>query len=241
MIIYWGASSFHQQLYLGLHGPVPAFSDMKILSEKLVQKNQWTDFTRCPSLIQYSNNLFSLKSPIDLDFVYDGNMVTFDYDQYPMDFISRIATERDSQAGLISLALCPYMFFSEKDCEMQISSSTTADNSFTQNCILIPGQYNVGKWFRGIDFGFFIKNQNTKVSIKKGDTIANIRFLTDEKISFKKFFITNECGNMANLVVNYKHSQKFPLNRYLTNMYTDFKNSKLRTQILKEIQNNLMD
>jgi len=42
-------------------------------------------------------------------------------------------------------------------------------------------------------------------------------------------------------VVNYKHSQKFPLNKYLTNMYTDFKNSKLRTQILKEIQNNLMD
>jgi hypothetical protein len=35
-----------------------------------------------------------------------------------------------------------------------------------------------------------------------------------------------------------KHSLE---NRYLTNMYTDFKNSKLRTQILKEIQNNLMD
>jgi len=241
MIVYWGASSFHEQMYLGLHGPSPAFSDIKKLSEKLVQKNQWTDFTKCPSLIQYSNNLFALKSPIDLDFEWDGNTILFDYDQYPMDFISRIATERDSKAGMLSLGLCPYMFFSENDCEMQFSGATTVDNDFTKNCIVIPGQFNTGKWFRGIDFGFFIKDKNVKVSIKKGDTIANIRFLTDEKIVFKKFFITNQCNSLANLVVNYKHSQKFPLNRYLTSMYNDFQSSKLRNQILKEINNNLMD
>lgn len=241
MIIYWGASSFHEQMYLGLHGPSPAFADAKVLSEKLTQKTQWTDFTRCPSLIQYSNNLFSLKSPIDLDFIYDGNTVIFDHNQYPIDFIGRIATERDLKAGLISLGLCPYMFFAEGDCEMQLSGSTMADNEFTQNCIVLPGQYNVGKWFRGIDFGFFIKNKNVKVSIKKGDTIANLRFLTDEKITFKKFFITNECNNLANLVVNYKHSQKFPLNKYLASMYNDFQSSKLRNQVLKEINANLMD
>ena len=241
MVVYWGATSFHEQIYLGLHGPSPAFSDAKALSEKLTQKNQWTDFTRCPSLIQYSNNLFSLKSPIDLDLIWDGETILFDYDQYPVDFISRIGTERDLKAGMISLSLCPYMFFSEKECEMQFSGSTIADNEFTKNCIVIPGQFNPGKWFRGIDFGFFVKNKNTKVSIKKGDTIANIRFLTDEKITFKKFFITPECNSLANLVVNYKHSQKFPLNNYLKNMYDDFKSSKIRKQILKEINNNLLD
>jgi hypothetical protein len=156
-----------------------------------------------------------------------------------MDFISKIATERDLKAGMMSLGLCPYMFFSETDCEMQFSGSNIVDNDFTKNCIVIPGQYNTGKWFRGIDFGFFVRDKNTKVS--KGDTIANIRFLTDEKIVFKKFFITNQCNGLANLVVNYKHSQKFPLNRYLTNMYNDFQSSKLRNQILKEINNNLMD
>ncbi len=240
MVVYWGASSFHEQIYLGLSGPSPAFADIKKSTDRLIEKHQWTDYSRCPSVMQFSNNLFSLKSPIDLDLIYDGNTILFDYDQYPVDFISKIATERDLRAGMISLSICPYMFFADKDCEMQFTTPSMVDNDFVKNCMIVPGQYNVGKWFRGIDFGFFVKEKNTKVSIKKGDTIANIRFLTDEKITFKKFFITPECNALANLVVNYKHSQKFPINTYLKNMYADFQQSKLRSQILKEIKNNLM-
>lgn len=241
MIVYWGASPFHEQIYLGLNGPSSAFSDIKDSANRLTEKVQWTDYSRCPSVIQFSNNLFSLKSPIDLDFIYDGDTILFDYDQYPIEFISRIATERDLRAGMISLGLCPYMFFAEKDCEMQFTSAVMVDNDFTRNCMVIPGQFNTGKWFRGIDFGFFVRQKNVKVSIKKGDTIANIRFLTNEKITFKKFFITPELNTLANIVVNYKHSQKFPINTYLKNMYADFQQSHIRKQILKEIKNNLMD
>lgn len=241
MVIYWGASSFHEQIYLGLQGPVSSFVDVKTLSNKLTEKNNWTDFTKCPSIIQFSNNCFSLKSPIDIDFIWDENNILFDYDQHHSDFISRIATSRDLAAGLISLSICPYMFFSEEDCEMQFSAPGMVDNNFTKNCTVMPGQYNIGKWFRGVDFGFFVNNKNTKISIKKGDTIANVRFLTEEKVTFKKFFITPECNSLANLVVNYKHSQKFPLNTYLKNMYNDFQSSKIKNQILREINNNLLD
>lgn len=241
MIVYWGASPFNEQVYLGLNGPSPAFADIKQSTNRLTDKGQWTDYSRCPSVIQFSNNLFSLKSPIDLDFIYDGNTILFDYDQYPIEFISRIATERDLRAGMISLGICPYMFFVDGDCEMQFTGPVMVDNDFAKSCMVIPGQFNPGKWFRGIDFGFFVKEKNVKVSIKKGDTIANIRFLTDEKITFKKFFITPELNSLANLVVNYKHSQKFPIGTYLKNMYQDFQNSKLKNQILKEINKNLME
>lgn len=241
MIVYWGASPFHEQTYLGLNGPSPAFADIKQSADRLTEKHQWTDYSRCPSVMQFSSNLFSLKSPIDLDFIYDGETILFDYDQYPVEFISRIATERDLKAGMISISLCPYMFFSEGDCEMQFTGPVLADNNFVRNCMIIPGQFNIGKWFRGIDFGFYVRDKNTTVSVKKGDTIANIRFLTDEKITFKKFFITPELNSLANLVVNYKHSQKFPLNNYLKNMYNDFQMSKIKKQILKEINNNLLD
>lgn len=241
MIVYWGASPFHEQIYLGLNGPSPAFIDIKDSTQRLTEKVQWTDYSRCPSVIQFSNNLYSLKSPIDLDIIYDGNTIHFDYEQYPMEFISKIATERDLRAGMISLGICPYMFFADSDCEMQFSGPTLVNNDFSQKCMVVPGQYNIGKWFRGIDFGLFVNEKNTRVSIKKGDTLANIRFLTSEKITFKKFFITPELNNLANLVVNYKHSQKFPLNNYLKNMYSDFQKSKIRKQILKEINKNLMD
>jgi len=241
MIVYWAASPHNESVYLGLNGPSPAFTEFKNLSERLTEKNQWTDFTRCPSIIQFSKNLYSLKSPIDLDFVYDGDTILFDYDQYPMEFISRIATERDLKAGMISLGLCPYIFFPDSDCEMQMTGPVVTDNDFSSNCVVLPGQFNAGKWFRGIDFGFIVKPKNKKISIKKGDTIANIRFLTDEKIEFKRFFLTQECNNLANLIVNYKHSQKHSLNNYLKNMYSDFASSKLKKKIMNEIQNNLME
>jgi hypothetical protein len=133
------------------------------------------------------------------------------------------------------------MFFSDEDCEMQFTGPMLVDNNFARNCMIIPGQFDIGRWFRGIDFGFYVREKNVTVSVKKGDTIANIRFLTDKKITFKKFFITPELNNLANLVVNYKHSQKFPLNNYLKNMYLDFQTSKIKKQILKEIKNNLLD
>ena len=240
MIIYWSVPRYSDEIYLGLDQPRSAFADFKSLCPASSSSNTWTDFTLCPAVTDFSRNLFSLKSPIDLEFWWDNETVHFE-NSFSENFFKKIVVMRDAKGGSLSLRIAPYFFFSEEDCEMQYSAPLMSSNNFTDNCTVVPGSINIGKWFRPTDHAFLIKHQNQKIKINKGDTIANVRFNTKEKIQFQKFYFTDQCEEFFNKVVNYKKSQNNKLVDYFTVMYNDFENSKLKNKILKEIKNNIME
>ena len=240
MIVYWSVPRYSDEIFLGLDHPKSAFADFKSNCPNTSSGNPWTDFTLCPAVTDFSKNLYSLKSPINLEFWWDGENVEFE-NNFSEDFFRKIVVMRDPKAGSLSLRIVPYFFFTEESCEMQYSTPLMSTNNFTESCSVVPGQVNIGKWFRPTDHAFIIRNKNQKIKINKGDTIANIRFNTKEKITFKKFYFTPGCEDFFNKVVSYKKSQTHRIKDYFSVMYQDFDNSKLKNLILKEINNNLME
>jgi hypothetical protein len=240
MIVYWSVTKPSEDIYLGLDEPKPVIADFKETANLLPFKQTRSDFTRCPSVIDYSKNMFSIKSPTNIGFVWDGNEVHFD-DSIDKDFLAGVVLPREIKSGMLSLRIMPYVFLAEDSCEMHLTGPNLCINNFVDTCTVVPGQFNVGKWFRPLDFGFFIRQQHREVLIAKGDTIANIRFLTDEPITFKKFYLTPTCEDIINNVVSFKKSQRLGLKNYFTSMYNDFHTSKLRKILMKEIKNNLLD
>jgi hypothetical protein len=240
MIVYWSVPKYSDEIFLGLDHPKSAFADFKSVCPATSLSDSWTDFTMCPSVTDFSRNLYAVKSPINLEFWWNGNTVEFE-NSYSEEFFRKIVVMRDAKGGSLSLRIAPYFFFCEENCDMQYSSPLMASNNFTTNCLVVPGQVNIGKWFRPTDHAFLIKEKNQKIKINKGDTIANVRFLTKEQITFKKFYFTDRCDEFFNKVVSYKQSQNNKLKDYLSTMYRDFENSKLKNLVLNEIKNNLME
>jgi len=240
MIVYWSVPRYSDEIFLGLDQPKSAFVDFKSQCPETSSGDQWTDFTLCPSVADFSRNLFSLKSPINLEFWWDGETVHFE-NTFSEEFFRKLVVMRDPKAGSLSLRIVPYFFFTEEECEMQYSTALMSSNDFINNCNVVPGQVNIGKWFRPTDHAFLIKHKNQKIKINKGDTIANVRFVTKEKITFKKFYFTENCDDFFNKVVSYKKSQTHKIKDYFSTVYKDFENSRLKSRILKEIKNNLME
>lgn len=240
MVIYWSVPRYSDEIFLGLDHPKSAFVDFKSVCPPTSQSDPWTDFTMCPSVTDFSRNLFAIKSPISLEFWWDGTDIHFE-NNFSEDFFRKIVVIRDAKGGSLSLRIVPYFFFCEQDCEMQYSMPLMTNNNFTTNCLVVPGQVNIGKWFRPTDHAFLIKEKNQRIKINKGDTIANIRFSSKDKITFKKFYFTDRCDEFFNKVVAYKKSQSNKIKDYLSVMYKDFEASRLKNTILKEIKNNIME
>lgn len=241
MIIYWSVPRYSDEIFLGLDQPKSAFADFKAMLPETSDDNGFANFTLCPAVTDFSKNLYSLKSPIDIEFQWDGRDIIFE-NTFSDDFFRKIVVMRDPDGGSLSLRIIPYFFFTESECELQYSAPLMGSNDFTRNCTVVPGQVNIGKWFRPTDHAFIIKEQNKRIKINKGDTIANVRFNTSEKIIFKKFYFTEKCEEFFTKVISYRQSQKTTkFKEYFNYMYNAFENSKLKTSILKEIKNNLME
>lgn len=240
MIVYWSIPRYSNDIFLGLDKPKSAFADFKASCPATSVNNTFANFTLCPSVTDFSKNLFSLKSPINLEFTWTGNDIIFQ-NIYSEDFFKNMVVLRDAAGGSLSLRIIPYFFFTEESCELQYSAPLIGNNDFIKKCSVIPGQVNIGKWFRPTDHAFLIREQNQTVKIEKDDTLANVRFCTTEKIEFRKFYFTEKCDEYFNKVISFRQSQKNTLKDYFNFMYSKFENSKLKNSILKEIKSNLME
>lgn len=241
MIVYWSVPRYSDEIFLGLDQPKSAFADFKSILPETSNDNGFANFTLCPSVTDFSKNLFSLKSPIDIEFCWTGDDIIFE-NAFSEHFFQKLVVMRDPKGGSLSLRIIPYFFFTESECEMQYSTPLVGTNSFIENCNVVPGQLNIGKWFRPTDHAFLIRHKNQRVKINKGDTLAHVRFNTKEKIIFKKFYFTKQCEEFFEKVISYRQSQtNNKLKEYFQVMYAAFDNSRLKTQILKEIKNNIME
>ena len=240
MIIYWSTDKSSKDFLLGMEEPSSAFLDFKQTALLISEKTGWNDFTKCPSIIEFSKNLFSIKSPIDIEFSWDGNDLHFD-DDADIEFLRSIISVRDMGSGMISMSLSRYIFFSEESCELQFSSPSLITNEFIENCTILPGQFSISSWFRPLDLGFIIRHKNKKIKIKKGDTLFNVRFLTNDNVKLKKFYFTNVCEEISHTVTSYKNSQSGTLKEYFKKMYLDFNKSKIKKKLIKEIKDNVLE
>jgi hypothetical protein len=106
------------------------------------------------------------------------------------------------------------------------------DNNISNRTTMIPGGFDIGKWFRTIDFAFILNDKYDSFLIKKNETFVYLKFHTDDKINFKQFRtndkIASYCDDFLNVSKN--TSSRF---YQLENFYKISKNKK---NIIKEIK-----
>lgn len=230
--VYWASSDIN---WLAQKTPDLVISkfynnNVKTNDENVIRSN------RCPAIFDELQNTFNIYSIYDYEVTLANNSVYSN--QYDQEFLKHYVEIRSFWHKLISYRQQLVFFTDEDSLEATVSLFPyMEDNNITKRCKIIPGKLDVGKWFRLIDFAFFLKEGHDTFKVDKDEVMYYIKFHTKEKINFKQFAFSDKlvnysfaCSNMVRYNVN------SPLLK-LENYYKMFKHKKL---ILREIKDNLL-
>jgi hypothetical protein len=198
--------------------------------------NEYSMVNYCPSFNSNLKNLYALRSLYDYSFYIDEVTKTIRSDDLNQEFFDDHVLTRSYEKKFFSFRNA-YCFFTDAP-----SLLTTfyeypylEDNNITQRCIPVAGQFDIGKYFRGTEFAFYIKKDYNSFKIERGEIYSYIRFHTTEQINFIQFRFTDKLRQMdkerfAAIALNLKLKS---LEKY----YNMFRHKKL---ILKEIKENII-
>jgi len=190
----------------------------------------------CPAFNTELKNLYAIKSIYDYSFTVnnDGFCRSEMYDQ---EFFNNHIIIRSIDNKFFSF-LNKYIFFTDEE-----SLNMTAyeypvfeENEITKRCMMVSGKYDIGKWFRPLEFPFILKKEFDTFTVNNEDVLYYLRFHTDKNINLKQFIMTD---NLEKFWMNQRRMSFYKTKpfRELSNFYDLFKNKK---QILKEIKANLV-
>lgn len=197
-------------------------------------QNENLNVNMCPGFNTNLKNLFALKSIYDYNFKIEDNQVRST--MYDQTFFNNHINIRSIEKRAFSL-MDQRVFFTDYDSlDLTLYEYPfLEDNNITKNCLLIPGKFDIGRWFRPSEFPFILKKDAEEFKIERGEIYSYIRFHTEKQIIFKQFYFTEQLRTyMWDCVKMNRHCGPFSS---LPNFY---KNFKLKPLILKEIKANLL-
>ena len=185
----------------------------------------------CPALQNELKNTYNIYSIYNYEFTASNNEV---YSlNYTQEFFNDHVNLRSVEQKLFSYYQ-GFIFFTDDDSlEMSLMPPYLEDNNINKNCIVIPGKFDIGKWFRIIDYAFFLKRDSNTFKVEQNEVMYYLKFNTNESINLKQFFASDKIKQYAESCSKLSKTASL---RTLQNYYNQFRFKKL---ILKEIKNNL--
>jgi hypothetical protein len=227
--IYWASL---EQEWLRAKEPEPVY---KVFSKN--KKNIESFISFCPAIKDFNFNTFAIRSIYDYEFLVGNNINGAWSPLYDQKFYDSHVEVRSLEDKLFSFSQ-KCVFFTEENSLLMSAGILPyfEDNEITKRCITIPGKFDIGKWFRSIDFAFYLKDGIDQFKIKEGEIYQYIKFDTKQKIIFKQFKSNQIIDKYITDVVSVKDFRRTKL-RNLSEFYSTLKHKKY---IIKEIKNNLL-
>lgn len=188
----------------------------------------------CPAIRDECKNLFGLKSLYSYEFtIEENNVIAPNYGQAFYDWHVGV---RDLKKKFFSFSQ-EFIFFT--DCQsLEMTGGLfpyLENNNITEKCIVIPGKFDIGKWFRPLEFAFLLRSKFNHFKIEENEIFQYIKFHTTEKLNFIQFRQSDLLTKYAAETIDTRRNRM--KNSLLTFYYEKF---KLKKQILKEIKENLL-
>jgi hypothetical protein len=228
MVVYYASTNIRKKNIFS-EGLEPLSSH---LDESFTIEKHAKSFDKCPSFQAYIKNTFLIRSPYDYTISWDKENKKFFSSDYDQKFFEENLLVRNINTGLATYEPIFFTFFAEKDLEME-ATSPWFHNTLNRH-VVIPGVFNIGRHFRSIECPIQFLFSDT-IKIKERDPILYVKFLTDEKIKFKKFYMSEKLKDYGVYFIKKRNFSKkiLPLKWYYEN--------SIRKSILKEIKNNIIE
>lgn len=189
----------------------------------------------CPAFKNLTKNTLEFKNPIESSYSInsEGRLLLSKHSLAAN--IVRPPNIKDRH--LIEYGLFP-VFFADSDISMTLTSPWLESPAWTSQANIVPGRYNIGKWFRAVNIEFMLQAGIREFNIKKDDTLCYFTFDTDEHIKFIRFRMNEE---LRKLSVSCSSSTIWEPWIPMADRYRRFKESRMRSIILKKIKENIVE
>ena len=188
----------------------------------------------CPAIKKSLSNVYELHSLYSYNFKIEGD--TLQSDVYDQNFYESHVVVRSLPERIFSFNM-KFIFFTEEDSLLMTGNIPPylENNNITKRCIPIPGAFDIGKWFRPVEFGFILKPEYDTFIIENDEIYQYVQFHTESKINLVQFYPSAEIGDLLKATDSSRDYR-----RSISNLSYFYKSFKLKDKILKEIKKNIL-
>lgn len=179
------------------------YFDPEPLWPMVLKERPSADYTKCPAVSDYFNNVFVIRSPYDVTISYDNASDRYVTDRlgqewYDQTFYPRFPIVKNNQlVGSCVTMRINYLFVADKDVEIESIDVPLLSTGLTRNIKLVPGTMNIHRWIRPVDFTFEIQDISKPLEFKRGDPLFAIRFKTDSRVQLQHLNYHQDLQNAA--------------------------------------------
>jgi hypothetical protein len=236
--VYYAAGIHHELIGHDILYPNPT----TLFNEYTKNRADHTDtanFLSCPAVANKFKKTLVFKCPATFSYSYD-----FDNDPLmkPVTennisiFINRNPTLKDGP--LMSLELS-YILFADEPLDCYFTPPMFSKPGYTKEVSIIPGEFNIGKWFRPYNIEFQFWNKSGVLEFQENEHLFYAELKTDKKIKMHKFQMTPKLTDYV--ASNTRSTRFFGRGESLLKRYNRFTDAGMREKVLTEIKKNLID
>jgi hypothetical protein len=132
-----------------------------------------------------------------------------------------------------------YLFFADSPVDVSFTSPYFHEPQYLQSGACIPGEFNIGSWFRPYNFEVQMWSSGGEFHLEENEPLFYAEFKTDRPILFHRFIMSSQLQKYK--LANTKSSEVFGPFQTLQEKYEKFKQVGLKEKILTEIKKNLIE
>lgn len=213
--------------------------DQNIISSRLT-----TTYLQCPATREALKTVFVVRCPCTSTaevLIKEGNVI----DKVNQEWTGASQCEITMVHAptcydqLLIIVNYPFIFFSEESLFMRSTSPWFHSAPHQSLGAIVPGLYDIGRWFRPLNFEYNLWPKNNKFTIMEGEPMAYLEFSTDKPVAFKRFELTQTLIDLATDSIHMRIRETRGLNG-LWNRYKIFDKSYAKKIITREIKSHLI-
>lgn len=234
--IYWSPffpSEQYPSVQLMYETPDSLLQDLLPRRNKEANGDNWF---QCHAFLGAVKNTFVLRIPFDVAFGLDSDVGVFPIDS-KSENMQFVAIKQPSVIGAYTFAIRGNWIFWSED-SLVMTTTPAYYHESVVNGYYIGGSMDIGQWFRPVEGATQLRVDVNTVSFKRNDPIAYVKFVTDEPIQLKRFYLTKELEELSWGCIKYK---QYEPHRTLSYLYGKFRQRGLDKIITRKIRENVVD
>jgi hypothetical protein len=217
-----------------------------VIGDQMKNRNSaahWSDnYLQCPAYRSIAGNMYSLITPISSEYEYQHSPNPAEkgtLTHRSKNFINGMVVRPPTVNGapLVRLSMV-WLMFAEEPLLMEFLPPFLHKTESSKYGAIIPGQYDIGQWFRGINPEFQLWDGETTLKVEEGEPLAYVRFITDRPVELVRFTMTQQLRDLADSCSG--SPSTFGVLKPLKDRYRRFMGTKSNNVALKYIKENLI-
>ncbi len=236
--VYWapGVYNSEEDLSFFYSKPESLFNNARKFRKK---ENSQPGILACPAFTDLYKRVAVFTSPITCKYEFDytdKNKMLRPMTKAELPLIRNSREDMFDYGPIFFLSLGP-LLFAEEPVVMRFTPPYFHKPQYTQDGTVMPGEFNIGEWFRPLSFELQMWNHKGEIKFVEGEPLMYLEFFTDRPIELIRFDHTEVIHKYVKTML--KVSTAFGKSP-IAKKYERFRNVGMREKILKEIKNNLV-